>query len=107
MTEELREKVQRNKAQVDSLGKNISESIYKERNVPQLTRRDILNQLVNYSDKDRVPHTRSQTAVSRRSESLQLPMNKSDPNYEPLMEQIRKRQMNLRKYSTQYVRYQE
>lgn len=107
MTKELCEQMQLNNTQNGSLGKNISELIHQNRNVQQLRRRDIRNQLVNYSDKGRMPHARSQTAMGRRSELPQLPMNKSDPNYEPLMEKIQKWQMNLRKYSTQYVRYQE
>lgn len=80
---------------INGLAKNITEGIYQYRNVHQLTRLDIRNQLVNYRDKERIPHARSQAARDRRDELLQLPMNKIDPNYETLMESIKKWQSIL------------
>lgn len=63
-------KCKKNKIQNEPLAQHITESIYQNRNVSQLTKGDISNHLVNYNDKGRIPHTRSQTTMGGRRELL-------------------------------------
>ncbi|VDL63843.1 unnamed protein product [Hymenolepis diminuta] len=76
---ELYQKMQLNKGRND----RITDQIYYKRNDLGVTQKAIRNQLGNYSDEVRIPHTKSQTAHGRRRKLHQLPRNKKDPSYVP------------------------
>lgn len=51
MAKELYEQIIQNKASNVGLARTITERVYQNRNVNNITRKDIRNQLVNYSEK--------------------------------------------------------
>lgn len=91
---ELSIQLKEDKENLREFGESIARAIHSNRTRTELTMNEIKRSLPRYATKK--PHTRSETGTGRRSDLLELLLNKKSSNYEPLMQAIRKWQDNLR-----------
>ncbi|VDL58349.1 unnamed protein product, partial [Hymenolepis diminuta] len=91
---ELYKQLKDDKENLREFGESVARAVHLNRSESKVTLNEIKKNLHRYDT--RKPHTRSQTVTGRRSDLLQLPLNKKSSNYESLMEAIRKWQDNLR-----------
>ncbi|VDL59039.1 unnamed protein product, partial [Hymenolepis diminuta] len=102
---ELSMQLKADKENLREFGESVSRAVHLNRSDRKMTLNEIKKNLFRYDT--RKPHTRSETATGRRSDLLELPINKKSANYEPLMQAIRKWQDNLRNYTDKYNRFEK
>ncbi|KAM3180374.1 hypothetical protein ACTXT7_016400 [Hymenolepis weldensis] len=91
------------KVNLEQFGDSVARAIRLNSTNKKLSVNDIKRNLHRYDTGK--PHTRSETATGRRSDLLELTLNKKSANYESLMEAIRKWQDRLRKYDDKRNRF--
>lgn len=101
---ELSMQLREDQENLREFGESVARAIHLNRNQSKVTLNEIKNNLSRYAT--RRPHTRSETATGRRSDLLELPLDKNNANYEPLMEAIRKWQNSLRNYTDKSKRFE-